>query len=345
LKLAFLYLSKFLGLFYLSRYLYGRALRILCYHGFALADEHLFRPSLFIKPETFAKRLAFLKEHHIPVLSLPTALDLLKNARLSNCATVITIDDGFYSTYKVVHLLVEKFSVPTTLYVTTYYSLKETPVFRLVVQYMFWKTQKRTLDISALHSSLTGEFGLADMTQRETAIWRIIRFGEKACNEDQRLALEERLGTLLGVDFDQLSKTRMFNLLTREEIRYLAAEGIDIQLHTHRHCLPSDTLCGVQELMENKAILEPLVDRELHHFCYPSGEWSHDAWPILTGAGVKSAVTCAPGLNYPTTPLLALNRFIDGEHVSQIEFEAEMAGYLELLRHLRSWITKRSGSF
>ncbi len=82
-KLAFLYFSRLLGLFYLSRYVTRRALRILCYHGFSLADEHLFRPSLFITPETFARRLEFLQKHLFPVISLETAVARLATGDLT----------------------------------------------------------------------------------------------------------------------------------------------------------------------------------------------------------------------------------------------------------------------
>ena len=337
-KLAFLHFSRLLGLFYLSRRLSRRALRVICYHGFVLADEHLFRPSLFIKPETFARRLAFLLGHRFPVISLETAVERLKTGTLPNCATVITIDDGFYSTHCIAREMLKNFSFPATLYVTTYHCVKETPVFRLVVQYMFWKTRVGLLDISKLDPTLDGKFCLADEAEKDAAMWNIIQFGENIESEERRLLMEHRLGELLGVDFEAILKTRGLGLVTREEIRLLMADGVDIQLHTHRHRLPLDKSAILKELAENKAILEPLTGKALRHFCYPSGKWSHDVLPILANAGMKSAVTCDRGLNYPTTDVLALNRFLDGEHISQIEFEAEAAGYMELLRRLRSRI-------
>lgn len=43
-KLSALRTMKALGLFALSRRLTKHKLRILCYHGISVADEHLFRP-------------------------------------------------------------------------------------------------------------------------------------------------------------------------------------------------------------------------------------------------------------------------------------------------------------
>ena len=149
------------------------------------------------------------------------------------------------------------------------------------------------------------------------------------------------LGELLVVDFEEICKTRILSLVTGQEISALMADGIDIQLHTHRHRLPSDGLSMLNELADNRAILEPIVGKELHHFCYPSGNWSPDHWPILAHAGMRSAVTCDTGLNYPGTPVLAWRRFLDGENVAKIEFEAELVGYTELLRRLRNMVTGR----
>ena len=55
----------------------------------------------------------------------------------------------------------------------------------------------------------------------------------------------------------------------------------------------------------------------------------------MAAVGVKSATTIEPGLNYPDTPRFALRRLMDGHPVSDIEFEAEMTGFMEIVRALR----------
>ena len=51
---------------------------------------------------------------------------------------------------------------------------------------------------------------------------------------------------------------------------------------------------------------------------------------------METATTCEPGLNSPSTPRLSLHRFLDGEDITQIEFEAEVSGFTELLRSVRN---------
>lgn len=73
-KLAVLYVAKFFGLFGLARRCTAKELRILCYHGLSLGDEHRFRPGLFMRPEILAKRLKTLRDHRFTVISLDAAL-------------------------------------------------------------------------------------------------------------------------------------------------------------------------------------------------------------------------------------------------------------------------------
>ena len=49
----------------------------------------------------------------------------------------------------------------------------------------------------------------------------------------------------------------------------------------------------------------------------------------------SSATTCNADLNYPDKPSLELKRFLDGENISDIEFEAELSGFNELLRKMK----------
>jgi hypothetical protein len=80
--------------------------------------------------------------------------------------------------------------------------------------------------------------------------------------------------------------------------------------------------------------LEPVVGRRLRHLCYPSGIWSEEQWQTLQSLDIRSATTCDRGFNSRSTPLLALKRFLDSEHLSQVEFEAELSGFTPTLRRL-----------
>src|SRR5262249_27740008 len=150
IRICFFHIAKLFGLFALARYLTRKALRILCYHGTAMVDEHEFRPGLWMRPMIFRERMRRLVALKYPVIDLESALDGLRAGTLPPCATVLTVDDGSRSTFDCQLPEIKDHSFPVTVYVTTYYSLKRTPVFRLIVQYMFWKTKQKELNCSGL---------------------------------------------------------------------------------------------------------------------------------------------------------------------------------------------------
>lgn len=341
LKRAFLYASKWIGLFRLAPLWTKGGLHILCYHAFEIEDEALFWPSMFMRRTTFRRRLETLVAQRIPVLPLETGLTRLRDGTLPPRATVITIDDGLYSVLSVGAPELKRHGFPATLYATTYYSIKETPVFALVVQYLFWRSRREQLDLGGLSVGDGGVVNLRDQVERERVMGRLIDDGEALDGEQMREALSRELARRLDVDYEHIRESRCLSLMTCSELRAVAASGIDIQLHTHRHRFPKDDPAGnSREIRDNKAVLEPLLGRSLNHFCYPSGVWEPDMWPVLQSAGVRSATTCVPGLNYADTPPLALRRFLDGEHLGQIEFEAEICGYMEMLRRARDAVRR-----
>lgn len=342
-KRLFCLVSKALGLFYLSRLLTKNGLRILCYHGLALTDESEFRPGLFLRPEKFERRMQFLSENNFPVLSLDEAMERLERNTLPPCATVITFDDGFYSVYAIAMETLKKHRFPATLYLASYYFLKGTPLYHYVVSYMFWKTSKKVVDLSEIGvPALVGTTVDLSNSKMRLRVEEIIKdYGVTACDEPTRCAITDKLGECLGVDYQEIVERRILSLINSQEAVEMEANGIDIQLHTHRHDFPNYYSGASRELSDNKAAIEPILGRRLHHFCYPYGIWSREHWKALRDAGVKTATTCDPGLVYRHTPKYALKRILDGSPFSQIEFEAKMYGHVEFVRYAKALLRGR----
>lgn len=335
IKLSILWISKLLGLFYLTRILTRRMLLIFCYHGFELLDESSFRPSLFMRRETFTKRLQMLHRYGSPVLTLDEASRRLQENSLPDNAVCLTIDDGFYSVLVHAAPLLKRYGFPATLYITSYYVAKATPIFRLTVQYMFWKTRAKILDVTDEAWGVPTIVDLSDRMVTDRAMWRIIEFGETKYDEQGRERISEILGDRLAVEYSAIRKSRIMTLLTPNEIRQLDKSGINIQLHTHRHRLPTDDEAAArQEIVENIRFLETVIKRPFTHLCYPSGIWNVHQWSWLATLGIKTATTCDPAMNMASTPLLGLYRVVDENRMSQIEFEAELSGFSELVRRI-----------
>ncbi|RZK02422.1 MAG: hypothetical protein EOO76_06800 [Novosphingobium sp.] len=330
-------MCKLAGLFTLARRFTRQDLRILCYHGFALDDEDQFRGSLFVQRGFLDRRMRYLKDHGYTVLPLSEAVDRLADGSLPRDPVTITIDDGFHSVHAIAREVLHRYAFPSTLYLTSYYFEKSTPIFQLAVDYMCWKSPKRRVDLSRLGVTALAEASAFDLTpeNRAAASAQIFAHGTTQLDEAGRVALSQRLGEALDVDYAKIRKGRQFSLISPEEARELEAGGMAIELHTHRHQFPECPIAAATELRDNRAAIEPLLGRPLDHFCYPSGRWHHTHRPVLEDAAIKSATTCQAGLARKGANLLALPRILDDNRVSQIEFEAEVSGFTDLLRRFR----------
>jgi peptidoglycan/xylan/chitin deacetylase (PgdA/CDA1 family) len=128
-------------------------------------------------------------------------------------------------------------------------------------------------------------------------------------------------------------------LMSADEIADCATRGMSIQLHTHRHRIEHDGhLVLKDELKRNRDSLAPLARERLEHFCYPSGEYDERAWPVLESEMIVSATTTDLGFVTPAAKKFALPRILDGQEVSELEFEAELCGVGEVKRRLARFV-------
>ena len=336
-KLIILYLAKYLGLFHYSKRKTRRGLQILCYHGFSLADEHEFRPKLFMTAATLEKRLAVLKKSGFPVLPLDEACDRLKAGTLPDNAVVITMDDGWQGAADFAWPLFRKYGFDWTLYLTTYYAEKQTQVMNLALQYLCWKSREKIVDLSSLSPDLGKEIRLDVEMSREQLAETLVEIGKKCPTAQDRQDFVRRAASALRLDQKEFEDKQLFRLIDLGTAREMVASGVDLQLHTHRHNLGNgDKATLAQELEDNRKSIAKAGNTDPRHLCYPSGYYEPRHLQYLEELGIKSATTCFSGLNYADTPLLELKRFLDGENISQIEFEAELYGFQELLRKLRN---------
>src|SRR5262249_6847921 len=185
-------------------------------------------------------------------------------------SVALTIDDGFFGTVRHAWPALQRHGFPATLYVTSYHLRSRTPVFRLLVQWAFKKSGEPVLDLSQLGVGMVGAVRMVPGPARTEAMWRLIRHAEERMSEAERQGLADRIASALGVDLGPVREGRWLSLVSPEELGLAAREGLDVQLHTHRHRFPLDRDSALRELRDNRAVLEPIAGRSLRHFCYPS---------------------------------------------------------------------------
>ena len=334
-KLSFFLVCKTLGLFRLARRITRKKLKILCYHGFEVDDECSFRPKLFINAVQFEQRLATIKRLGMRVATLDESVEQLYRGVLPKDTVVITVDDGFHSTHSLAAPLLLKYNYPATVYVTSYYVEQAAPIFRLVIQYMFHRTQAKNLAHKDVCWATERVVDLTNAKAAEKAMWECIDHGERVCNEQQRHAICDLLGELLNIPYHAIAESRMFHLMTPEQLQEIAASGISIGLHTQRHTFSTaDRAQAVREIADNRTALQRCGVNPVDHFCYPSGLFDSRQGEWLDAMGIKSSTTCVPGLNTSKTPRHELGRFLDGDNIHQLEFEAALSGFSDIVRGL-----------
>lgn len=311
-----------------------RRLLILCYHGFALRDEHLWNPALFVTAEHLRQRLQLLAQRGFLVLPLGEAVARLQAGELPPRSVAITVDDGLYDFLARAYPVLEEAGVPATVYVSTYNVVDQRPVFTVMASYLFWRGVQNGVG-SFLHSRQGVRLPLPTPEAATAATQRVhqLASGEAWSADDKHRFLEELAGSVKE-DWEGLLRDRVLGLMTPDEIRGLDPAVASIQLHTHRHRVPRDRALFLRELEDNRRVLAEcgLDPAGLVHFCYPSGVHFPEFLPWLRAAGIVSATTCRPALAQATDDPLVLPRWIDANSTPAEEFEAWVVGVRHLVR-------------
>jgi peptidoglycan/xylan/chitin deacetylase (PgdA/CDA1 family) len=333
LKLSLLNVSRAAGAFRFARNTSwrGEQLLIICYHGVSIDDEHEWGRGLYMTPEGLAGRFELLRRRRCAVLPLDEAVRRLYEGTLPARSVALTFDDGNFDFYSRAWPLLKAYGFPATVYLTTYYCETNLPVFPLVVSYVLWKG--RALEFSFPLSS-RGDVRLDTRSAegRRSAQQTIVRVAHaEGMSAKEKDALAERLADVVGVDYAEIKRKRLMHIMNAKEVREVAAAGVDIQLHTHRHRSPPDEERYRAEVATNRERIVALTGATPRHFCYPSGAWSPRFSNWLGEENIVSATTCEPGIASARQDRFRLPRLLDHSEMTPLEFDAWLCGLGALL--------------
>jgi peptidoglycan/xylan/chitin deacetylase (PgdA/CDA1 family) len=304
-------------------------LLIICWHGVSSDDEHFWNPNLFMPLDTFRMRLQLLREMRCNVLPLGEGLAKVKNASLPPRAVCLTVDDGESSFYIRAWPMLREFGFPATLYWTTYYSTHPYAVFDPMLSYLLWKARERTLVLRnpALKCDLWTP------QERSLVVTAILEFSRiNAWTAEQKESFLRELARLLEIDYSEIQSKRILHLISLAEARSMVADGLDLQLHTHRHRVPLNPDAFAAEIAENSRIVCEVGAKAASHFCYPSGLFVPEFGHWLRDNGVESATTCEYGLVDRDMNPYFLPRLVDHLAIGPAEFRGCLSGITVGLR-------------
>jgi peptidoglycan/xylan/chitin deacetylase (PgdA/CDA1 family) len=324
LKNVILHIFKSFGIFWICRKLVRRKTLILAYHGFEILNETAFRKRLFIKKSTFKQRLDYLASRCsvIPLKNVREISDI-------NNKVVITIDDGWDTIRTVAASCLNDKGFPYTVYLTTQNVLDNEPIFHIALDYILTNRIGYVLKLEVNSRKIDV---VISSENKSNLISEIVQL--KAQNNDTHLL--KVISEKLNFDFDKVIETKALSLMDENGVAKLKESGADIQLHTHSHYTPlGDFEAYTYEIEENRKHIRRITNDVSDHHCYPSGRYNEKCFSYLRQLNVKTATTCNFGFCDASTNPYELPRFLDGEHIPQIIFEAEVSGVLEIMRKIR----------
>ncbi len=275
--------------------------RILYYHR-VNDDADPFFPSMPL--DVFEGQMRHISRRY-RVVSLSGLLDHLAGGSLET-VVAITFDDGYRDNYENAFPVLQRYSVPATIFLTTGGLDSGEPLWFEVLAGAVKDTSREFLD---LEIDLPRRFWLRTREERLQANGDLFALLRRMPDDERTRRLPEILRELASPN----ATPRRNMMLTWDQVRCMNARGIDFGGHTVSHPYLSRLTRGqvAWEISECKRRIEDELQASVPHFAYPNGgpedfaSWNKE---VIRSAGYEAAVTTLWGLNFPTTDRLELRR-------------------------------------
>jgi peptidoglycan/xylan/chitin deacetylase (PgdA/CDA1 family)/CelD/BcsL family acetyltransferase involved in cellulose biosynthesis len=275
--------------------------RILYYHRVNNDNDPFFHA---ISPSLFEQQMQYIARYY-KVVSLSSMLEHLDNGS-KDMVMAVTFDDGYQDNYHNAFPILQRYSVPATIFLTTGTLDSGEPLW---FERLALALKTTTRDFIDLEIDLPRRLWLRTEAERLDANGRILAILRTLQDRERRLRLDDILRQLAAND----DGARRNKMLTWDQIRLMKANGIDFGGHTETHPFISkltrdevfSEVCGCKRRVEEQ------LQAPVKFFAYPNGReedfgmWNKD---VIRAAGYKAAVTTIWGMNYRSTDPMELRR-------------------------------------
>jgi peptidoglycan/xylan/chitin deacetylase (PgdA/CDA1 family) len=247
-------------------------------------------PSLIsATPAVFEQQMCYLAKHY-RVVSVEEVLHSLdKGDPLPGRTALVTFDDAYREFAEVAWPVLKHYRVPAVLFVPTAYPDQPDRSF-------WWDRLYRALTRTSRTEFRVRPVGtlLLGTAEARRASLRQIQNYVKTSPHGEAMALVHRICEELDEKRD-----RPASVLTWDELRRLAKEGVTLGAHTRTH--PILTRVSAEQAREeiggSQQDLKRKLGRALPIFCYPGGAHNSTVVRIAMEAGIKMAFTTRDGQN------------------------------------------------
>lgn len=237
-----------------------RGLCILTYHR--ILESH--DPLLESEPDihTFRWQMEVLAEC-FNVMPLHEAITALAENRIPPRAVCITFDDGYRSIHELALPVLQEFNLPATVFVTTGH-MENGSMWNDKIIDALRKLPAGELDLQEFG---LGIFILEPIHDRKETVAKLIE-KSKYLHPTARIELVQKLSRLSN------TPQGAHLMLTKEMVRNLAREGIEIGGHTVSHPILTriEDAHAQYEMDACKKQLEEITEKPVRFFAYPNGK-------------------------------------------------------------------------
>jgi peptidoglycan/xylan/chitin deacetylase (PgdA/CDA1 family) len=277
-------------------------LRVLTYHRVAnLQDSPTLHPQIIsATPQNFEKQMRFVAAKY-QVVSMPQVLEAIaKKASLPERAILITFDDAYFD-FEIAWSILKSLKMTATLFVPTAYPDHPERAF-------WWDRLHRAFVNTArieLRSTPIGILPLANAKVRRQSLKQLQNHIKNTPHNEAMRLVDEICDKLDAAPIMQKS------VLSWNELRQLAKEGVTLCAHTQTHPImtqlsPEDLR---REVVGSQDDLKREIGEALPIFCYPSGSHDDAVVKVLREENFTAAFTTMKGQNdLRTADLLRLRR-------------------------------------
>ncbi len=258
---------------------------------------YLFKgPAMHCQIGDFQDVIAYLKKNY-SIVGIDEAVDRLQSGRGFKSPTInITFDDGYRDNYTLAYPILKEYDVPATIYLTTSLIGTGGRTWTDRIEAALLGTEKEVVR----HPFLACGEELPISTNEEKRVASIkIAEALKIMPDETRKAMLVEFIDMLGVNEGNGSSRMM---LSWDEIREMAENGITIGCHTHSH--PILSKMGLSdakaEILVSKQIVEEQLKMPVRHFAYPNGraeDFSEELRDYCREIGFASIASVIYGVN------------------------------------------------
>jgi len=253
---------------------------------------------MVVRRQTFERLLAFLSES-CDVLTLSgDAPDWQGRSTRSRIA--VTFDDGWKDTAEIALPLLEKYSIPATVFVCPGLTGKVSP---------FWPEQiTRAWRAAAQNEILAPKFAakcnslfpantVGSYGEEEDGLDELIA-GMKDLPSSKRDSLVRELSDLTAEDSAICEPPILEATMTWEETKAIRGNGMQIGSHSQHHeILTRLTLDPARSVIaDSKRAIESHLGHPCLMFAYPNGSWSVEIRGLVVQQGYTQAFVNSPGV-------------------------------------------------